>query len=90
MAMIHSDKKVAEFYYKREIEMTNSIKEILLNNGFKENNLNEKVHIMMGLIDNLCHEITYHKHDNMNYDVMTDLVINNIKNLFEDDLKQRN
>ena len=86
MSMIHSDKKIAEYYYNRELEMTNSIKEILINNNFKDDNLSEKVHIMIGLIDNLCHEIIYHKHDNMNYDIMTDLVINSIKNLFKNDL----
>ena len=84
--MIHSDKKVAEFYYKRELEMTNSIKNILINNNFNDDDLDEKVHIMMGLIDNLCHEIIYHKHSEMNYDTMTDLVIENIKNLFKNDL----
>ena len=86
MSMVHSDKKVAQYYYKREIEMTNSIKELLLDNNFKDDNLYEKVHIMIGLIDNLCHEIIYHKHSDMNYDLMTDLVINNIKNLFKNDL----
>lgn len=86
MAMIHSDKKIAEYYYKRELEMTNSIKEVLINNKFKSKDLDERVHIMMGLIDNLCHEIIYHKHDNMNYDIMTDYVIDAIKNLFKNDL----
>ena len=86
MAMVHSDKRVAEYYYKRELEMTNSLKKILLNNNFKDDFLSEKVHIMMGLIDNLCHEITYHKHDNMNYEIMIDLVINNVRNLFKNDL----
>jgi AcrR family transcriptional regulator len=85
MSMVHSDKRVAEYYYKRELEMTKSLKEILFNNNFKNDNLSEKVHIMMGLIDNLCHEVTYHKHDNMNYDIMTNLVIDNIKNLFKND-----
>ena len=86
MSMVHSDKRVANYYYKRELEMTNFLKEILLNNNFKNDNLYEKVHIMMGLIDNLCHEVAYHKHDNMNYDIMTNLVIENIKNLFKNDL----
>ena len=86
MAIVHSDKRVAEYYYKRELEMTNSLKKILLNNNFKDDFLSEKVHIMMGLIDNLCHEITYHKHDNMNYEIMIDLVINNVRNLFKNDL----
>ena len=86
MSMVHSDKRVAEYYYKRELEMTNSLKNILINNNFKNDNLYEKVHIMIGLIDNLCHEITYHKHDNMNYNTMTDLVIDNVRNLFKNDL----
>ena len=86
MAMVHSDKHVAEYYYKREIEMTNLIKDILINNGFSDNNLYEKVHIMIGLIDNLCHEVIYHKHNGMDYDIMTNLVINNIKDLFKNDL----
>lgn len=86
MAMVHSDKHVAEYYYKREIEMTSLIKDILINNGFSDNNLYEKVHIMIGLIDNLCHEVIYHKHNGMNYDIMTNLVINNIKDLFKNDL----
>ena len=86
MSMVHSDKRIANYYYKRELEMTNFLKEILLNNNFKNDNLYEKVHIMMGLIDNLCHEVAYHKHDNMNYDIMTNLVIENIKNLFKNDL----
>ena len=86
MSMVHSDKKVAEYYYKRELEMTNSLKEILLKNNFKDENLTEKVHIMIGLIDNLCHEIIYHQHKDMNYDLMANLVIDNIKNLFKNDL----
>lgn len=86
MSMVHSDKKVAEYYYKRELKMTNALKEILQNNNFKDDNLYEKVHIMIGLIDNLCHEVTYHKHNDMNYNLMTNLVIDNIKNLFKNDL----
>jgi AcrR family transcriptional regulator len=85
-SMIHSDKKVADYYYRRELEMTNSLKEILLNNNYNEKKLYEKVHITLGLIDNLCHEIIYHKHSEMNYNDMTELVINCIKNLFKNDL----
>ena len=86
MSMVHSDKSVAEYYYKRELDMTNSIKDLLLKNGFSDDNLYEKVHIMIGLIDNLCHEVTYHKHSDMDYKLMTNLVIETIKNLFKNDL----
>lgn len=87
MSMVHSDKKIAEYYYKRELEMTNSIKDLFIKNNFRDDFLYEKVHIMIGLIDNLCHEVIYHKHNNMEYNVMTDLVIENIKSLFKKDLK---
>ena len=86
MAMVHSDKRVAEFYYKRELELTNDIKNILINNGFEDKYLYEKAHIMIGLIDNLCHEIIYHKHGDMNYDIMSTFVVNIIKKLFKNDL----
>ena len=86
MAMVHSDHEVALFYYNRELETTEKIKKLLIDNNFKDNNLYEKVHIMIGMIDNLCHEIIYHKHHDMNYDIMTKIVINNIKELFKNDL----
>lgn len=81
-AMIHSDDEVAEYFYQNELAMTETIKNIFLNNNFKDDNLNEKIHIMIGMIDNLCHEIIYHKHESMNYEEMTDIVINNIIYLF--------
>ncbi len=84
-AMVHSNPDVATYFYKRELEMTEMIKSILLNNHFQDNHLQEKVHIMIGLIDNLCHEIIYHKHKNMDYDSMTNIVTNTIKNLLEKD-----
>ena len=86
MSMVHSDKRVANYYYKREVEMTNSIKDLLIINGFKDDYLYEKVHIMVGLIDNLCHEVIFHKHNDMDYDIMTDLVVDDIRNLFKKDL----
>jgi hypothetical protein len=48
---------------------------------FGSKNLDEKVHIAIHLIDDLCHEIVYHKHKDLDYDVMINLVIENILNL---------
>jgi len=78
MSMVHSDEEVAYYFYNREIEMTYKIVQLLENNGFIIENINEKVHVVIGLIDNLCHEIVYHKHEELNYDIMTDIVIENI------------
>ena len=80
MSMTHSDKEIAEFFQENEMTMTKNISKILLDNGFDSKNLDEKVHIAIHLIDDLCHEIVYHKHKDLNYDVMINLVIENILN----------
>jgi AcrR family transcriptional regulator len=80
MAMTHSDKEIAEFFQQNEMAMTKNISRILVDNGFNSKNLDEKVHIAMHLIDDLCHEIVYHKHKDLDYDVMINLVIENILN----------
>lgn len=80
-AMTHSDKDIAYFFYKREMDMTHKSVSALTENGFNIANMNEKVHIVIGLIDNLCHEIVYHKHEELDYDIMTNVVINEIVNI---------
>ena len=80
MAMTHSDKEIAEFFQQNEMTMTKNISRILVDNGFDSKNLDEKVHIAIHLIDDLCHEIVYHKHKDLDYDVMINLVIENILN----------
>lgn len=77
-SMAHSDKDVANFFHENEIEMTNVIVEILRKNGFNAEDLVERAHIIIGLIDNICHEIVYHKHKNINYETMTDIVVDEI------------
>lgn len=82
-AMTHSDKDVANFFHENEIEMTNVIVKLLQKNGFNSKNLKEKVHIVIGLIDNICHEVVYHKHNDLNYDIMTNIVVNEIINILK-------
>lgn len=81
-AMTHSDEKVSYYFFRREMEITSKISDYLLNNNFSMKNLTERVHIMMGLIDNLCHEIVYHKHKEIDYSAMKKIVIENILTLF--------
>lgn len=82
-SMTHSDKDVAFYFYRREMEMTKNVSDFLYANEFDTNNLQEKVHIIIGLVDNLCHEIVYHKHKELNYDIMTDIVVKEIINILD-------
>ena len=83
MSMVHSDKDVAYYYHKREMDMTIEFTNILKSNRFDSENILEKVHIVIGMIDNLCHEIVYHKHEGLNYDTMTIIVVKNITELLK-------
>lgn len=83
MAMSHLDEDIANIFNESEINMTNRIVEILKNNGFDIPNSNEKVHLIIGIVENLCHEIVYHKHDSLDYDVMKNEVINIILNILK-------
>lgn len=83
MAMVHSDDEVAKIYHNSEIEMTRKLTQVFIDNGIKTTHLEEKVHIAINLIDDLCHEVVYHKHDSMDYDIMIDIVVDMIKNLLK-------
>ena len=82
-ALQHSDPEVAQIFFNQEIEATNNLIEVLENNNIKTDNLNEKAHLIVSMIDNLCHEIVYHKHTNMDYDAMKSIVVKSIINLLK-------
>ena len=66
MAMSHLDEDIAQIFHDRELQMSNKIVSVLKYNKFNINNIDEKVHIVIGVVDNLCHEIVYHKHNTIN------------------------
>lgn len=75
MAMSHLDDDIANIFKESEFAMTNKIVKILKYNNIEFENPIEKIHIVIGIIENLCHEIVYHKHNKINYDIMEDEVI---------------
>ena len=63
IAMSHLNEKISEYYKYQEINITKKLVEILEKNNIKINNSFEKMHIVYNIVDNLCHEITYHNHN---------------------------
>ena len=70
MAMSHIDSEIQKIFSDNEVNMTKRIVSALESNGFVISNIFEKVHIIIGIVDNFCHEVVYHNHESMNYDVM--------------------
>ena len=80
-SMAHSDKDVAEFFHENELETTNITMDLLKKNGFSSDDLFERTHIIIGLIDNFCHEVVYHRHSSIDYDAMKKIVVNSITHI---------
>ena len=75
IALSHLDEDIAQIFHEREIETTKKIVEVLKNNNINPTNISEKVHIIIGIVENFCHEVVYHKHNSINYDEMKQEVI---------------
>lgn len=78
IALTHMDSDIADIYHDNEIQVTNMIVNVLKSNDICSDNLFEKVHIIIGIVENYCHEIVYHKHESIHYDIMKNEVINTI------------
>lgn len=81
MSMAHADEDIAEMLHNKEIECTLKIAEILEVNGHNPVHLKERVHIATSLGENFCHEVVYHKHAEIDYNVMKEEVIKLITDL---------
>lgn len=81
IAMQHTNEEVAAIFKDQELKATNNLVQVLKENNIVVDNIYERAHLILKWIDDLCHEIAFHKHKNMDYDKMTDLVISSIVNL---------
>ena len=83
-SMEHLDDDVEKIFKEKELILTDKLYNLFLNNGYNKENLKEKIHIIVNLIDSLAHEEAYHKHPNFNYDKMEEIVIKMIIDTLKD------
>lgn len=83
MSIEHSDPEVRQIFQNYELEATEVLVKLLQNNNLAIDDIYEKSHLIITWVDDLCHEIVYHRHNNLNYDIMTDIVINSILQLLK-------
>lgn len=81
IALSHLDEDIAQIFHEKEITTTNKIVEALIKNNIISENQFEKVHIIIGIVENYCHEVVYHKHTKINYEEMKKEVIKIIINI---------
>lgn len=75
IAMQHLDSDVAQVFNENEMNMTKRITTLLRNNNIYIEDEEEKIHVIFNILDEFCHEVVYHKHEELDYDKMKKYVI---------------
>ena len=81
LAMSHLDEDVHNLFMEVETDINNEVIEFLSHKNVDMKNINERVHICYNLIESLCHECVYHKHNLMSSEVLLNETINAISSL---------
>lgn len=82
-AIEHLDEEVEAIFKNSEIAFSDKLYHLFSHNGFGKDGLKEKMHLIVNWIDNLAHEEVYHKHVNLDYEVMEAIVIEAILNILK-------
>ncbi len=77
-----TDEVVSSEFLALEDSLTNRINDKLVSLGEKKENLMEKIHFAMNIIQSFSHEYVFDKHEYIDYFVMREMVISTLINLF--------
>lgn len=83
-SLIMTDRTVADIIFQIEMRTAKDLEAFLLKAGFPPENLLEKAYIIYNMIESLCHEITFHKHEGLDYQQMRAIVVDTILSLLDD------
>jgi AcrR family transcriptional regulator len=75
-ALSHTDKEVGELYCRFQSNIAGNLVSLMDQFNLHPTNAYEKAHLIIDIIENLSHEIVYHQHEYLNYEVMTDVAVN--------------
>lgn len=83
-SMSHSDEAVNSKFISLEDEITLAIANKFADLGVKKENLTERIHFSMDIVQSFSHEYVYDHHTYIDYDEMRKIVQNTLVALFED------
>jgi AcrR family transcriptional regulator len=71
-ALSHTDKDISELYCRLQSDLARNFVEFMDHFDIHPTNAYEKAHLIIDIVENLSHEIVYHQHEYLNYDIMTE------------------
>ncbi len=82
-SLTHTDEAVNMEFIALEDNITEKIKEKLLSLNISLENITEKIHFAMNIVQSFCHEYVFDKHEYIDYDAMREMVITSLIKLFD-------
>ena len=79
----HTDEGINMEFISLEDNITEEIAKKFQNLDFKTENVVEKIHFAMDIIQSFSHEYIFDKHNYIDYDIMREMVTKTLVNLFE-------
>lgn len=77
-SLVMTNDDVAHIMLQFEMRTTKDLEAFLIKAGFASDNLLEKTHIIYNMIESLCHELIFHKHEGLNYSQMRTIVVDTV------------
>ena len=74
-ALAHTDKEISDLFCRFQSNIATQIVELMAAYDINPTNALEKAHLMIDIIENIIHEIVYHQHEYLDYNVMTDVAV---------------
>ena len=82
-ALAHTDKEISELFCDFQSNMASYTVKLMEEFDLYPTNAYEKAHLIIDIMENLCHEIVYHQHEYLNYEVMMDVAVNAIVDMLK-------
>ncbi len=83
-ALSHTDKEIGELFCRFQASVANQIVEFMVAYDIKPTHAFEKAHLIIDIIENIIHEMVYHQHEYLDYNVMTDVAVKAIVDMLND------
>jgi len=71
-ALSHIDKDISDLYCRLQSDLASNFVDLMSQFDIRPTNAYEKAHLIIDIVENLSHEIVYHQHEYLNYEVMTE------------------
>lgn len=84
LALAHTDQDIRDLFCRSQANIAAKLVELMNIFGIRPSNAYEKAHLICSMVENLSHEMAYHQHEYLNYNIMVEVTVNAIIDMLKD------